>query len=240
MKLIMDTHVHSIGSGHAYSTIQEIAVEAQKKGLKAVCLTDHGPSFPGSSHSFYFLNLKVIPDYLSNVRIYKGIEANIIDYDGRIDIPTEIVKNLDFVIASLHDVCLKSGTVEQNTRAIVNALKNPYVDGIGHPGEPKFSIDVELVVQTAREYGKLLEINNRYSLYSDQPDNQYVSIAKLCKEYQVTMMCGSDSHFSSLVGQFNNVLEMIQRLEISEANILNISIEKMEHFLNAKAARRGL
>lgn len=239
MNLIMDTHVHSIGSGHAYSTIQEIAVSAKQNGLKLVCLTDHGPAFPGGPHSFYFRAIDAIPDTISDVRVVTGIEANITDYDGTIDIPEEIAKRLRFVIASLHEVCIKAGTREENTRALINAIKNPYVDGIGHPGEPCYSIDVEAVVQAAKEHHKLLEINNRYSVFSTAPENQYVEIARLCKEYGVMMMCGTDSHFSSLVGKFPNVQEMIHKLQLPEEIILNTSLGKIDAFLTAKAGRLG-
>lgn len=237
MNIIMDTHVHSIGSGHAYSTVQEIALAAKDNCMELVCLTDHGPAFPGASHSFYFYNLHAIPPYISGVRIVGGIEANIIDYNGTIDISEDIVKRLGFVIASLHDVCIKPGTKDQNTKAIIQALKNPYVDGIGHPGEPNFPIDVEAVVQTARDYNKLLEINNRYSIYSLEQENQYVQIAKSSKEQGVMMMCGSDAHFSSLVGKFSNVLEMIDKLQLNDAMILNNSLEKISNFLRAKELR---
>ena len=52
MKLLLDMHNHTIASGHAYSTIQEIAAEANKKGLKYVGITDHGPKMPGGPHIF--------------------------------------------------------------------------------------------------------------------------------------------------------------------------------------------
>ena len=47
MKFLIDTHSHTIASGHAYSTINEMILAASKKGLKLLCITDHTPNMPG-------------------------------------------------------------------------------------------------------------------------------------------------------------------------------------------------
>jgi len=52
MNLLLDTHTHTVASGHAYGTIMENAKEASKKGLKLICMTDHGPKMPGGPHIF--------------------------------------------------------------------------------------------------------------------------------------------------------------------------------------------
>ena len=53
MNLIADMHCHTVASGHAYSTVQEIAREASNKGLEMVAITDHGPSMPGGPHCYH-------------------------------------------------------------------------------------------------------------------------------------------------------------------------------------------
>ena len=58
MKILLDTHSHTIASGHAYSTINEMAYSANKKGLKLLCITDHAPKMPGAPDSVYFRNFK--------------------------------------------------------------------------------------------------------------------------------------------------------------------------------------
>ena len=54
MKIEVDTHCHTIASGHAYSTIVENAKAASEKGLKMIAITDHGPAMPGTFHEAYF------------------------------------------------------------------------------------------------------------------------------------------------------------------------------------------
>lgn len=48
MNIVVDTHTHTLASGHAYSTIIENALSAQNKGLKLLCTTDHAPEMPGA------------------------------------------------------------------------------------------------------------------------------------------------------------------------------------------------
>lgn len=54
MKFIADTHSHTLASGHAYSTIKEMAAAAEAKGLKALAITEHAPKMPGTCGLFYF------------------------------------------------------------------------------------------------------------------------------------------------------------------------------------------
>lgn len=133
MNLIADMHCHTVASGHAYSTVEEIAREASNKGLEMVAITDHGPSMPGGPHRYYFGNLRALPQEMYGVRILKGVEANIMDYEGNIDLPARYLDMLDVVLAGFHTYCYPNGTIEENTMAMINTIKNPYVDIIVHP-----------------------------------------------------------------------------------------------------------
>ena len=57
---ILDVHTHTLASGHAYNTMWEMAQEAAKKGLQLLGITDHAPQMPGSSHEYYFSNLRAV------------------------------------------------------------------------------------------------------------------------------------------------------------------------------------
>lgn len=160
MRLVVDAHTHTISSGHAYSTIQEMAEGAQANEVEMFAMTDHGPAIKGAPCLNRFPNLKEIPKILHGVRVLKGVEANIIDYSGKTDMPDEYLKNLDYAIASFHELCIKSSCVEEHTACIVNVMKNPYIDAVGHPGNPYFQVDVETVVKAVKDNGKLIEINN--------------------------------------------------------------------------------
>ena len=60
MNYEFDLHTHTIASGHAYSTIKEMANSAKEKGLKLLGITEHAPTMPGTCHEFYFQNFRVL------------------------------------------------------------------------------------------------------------------------------------------------------------------------------------
>ena len=86
MKYVLDTHTHTLASGHAYNTITEMITSAKDMGIELLGITDHGPAMPGSSHGFYFSNFRVIPRQYDNLRLSLGVELNILDYNGNIDL----------------------------------------------------------------------------------------------------------------------------------------------------------
>ncbi len=237
MKLIIDTHTHTVASGHAYSTLQEMAKEASNKGLKAFSMTDHGSSLLGAPCKFHFTNLRVVPNEIYGIRIFKGIEANIIDYLGTLDMPDKILKNLDFVLASLHDVCIDPANIDDHTNALIKALENPYVDAIAHPGNPTFPVDIEKVVKACKDNGKCIEINNHSNLVRRGSENNCIEFANKCKKFNVNIVCGSDAHISFDVGAFANVYKILESANISEELVLSTSIEKFENFLEKKKER---
>ena len=79
MKILADTHTHTIASGHAYSTVDENARWAAEQGLRLLALTDHAPAMQNTTCHAYFANLNVIPQELRGVRILRGVELNILE-----------------------------------------------------------------------------------------------------------------------------------------------------------------
>ena len=67
-------------------------------------MTDHGPAIQSRSARFHIGTYDYLPDYMEGVRIYCGIEANIIDHKGTIDIREKYLKRLEFAIAGMHEV----------------------------------------------------------------------------------------------------------------------------------------
>lgn len=241
MNLIIDTHTHTITSGHAYSTIQENAREAADEGIKMLVMADHGPTLAGAPTLLHFWNMRVIPETIYGVRIVKGVEANIIDYEGNLDVPDIYLKRLEFVLASLHDITIEPSTVEEHTNALVQVLKNPYVDAVAHPGNPMYQVDIDKVVKTAVEYGKLIEINNTSFLVRKGCESNCMEFIRKCKQYGAMITCGSDAHISFDVGRFDKVKAMLEEAEIPEELVICTSTERFEEFLRArKEFRRKL
>jgi len=237
LRFVVDTHTHTIASGHAYSTVQEMAKEAAAKGIEMFAITDHGPAMKGAPYLYHFGNLRIIPDILFDVRIIKGVEANIIDYSGNIDMPEGYLKRLDFVIASFHDICIEPSSIEDNTQAMINVLKNPYVDAIGHPGNTMFQVDIERVVKAAYDNGKFIEINNSSFLVRAGCEENCRDFAIECKKQGVRIVCGSDAHISFDVGRFDRIYKLLDEVLMPEELIMNTSTDKFHEYFKQRRKR---
>ncbi|ACL76629.1 phosphatase [Ruminiclostridium cellulolyticum] len=237
MKIVVDTHTHTVSSGHAYSTVQENAKEAYTNGIHMINISDHGSAMKGAPFLYYFGNLEVIPDSLYGVRIIHGVELNIMDYNGTVDLPERYLKKLGLVLASFHDICIEPSTVENHTNGAVEILKNPYIDILAHPGNPQFQIDIEKVVKTAKEYNKLIELNNHSFVVRKGSERNCFEIARMCKKYGVRVATGSDAHISFNIGRFDNVMKILEEVEMPEELVVTTSVERMESYLSERKKR---
>lgn len=237
MKSLIDLHCHSISSGHAYSTIEEIISQAKKKNLKVLGIADHAPSMPGASHIYYFFNLSVLPSNIDGLTLLKGVEANIIDYEGNIDMPEDALEKLDYAIASLHPPCINPGTIAENTNAVINAMTNPYVKVIGHPDDSRYPLDHEAIVKAAKKHNVALEVNNsslRPISFREGAHKNVKSILTLCKEYKVKVIFGSDAHFSTAVGEFPNCIDIVEEIGFPEELIINYNADAINDLIGKK------
>ena len=89
MKPVLDLHTHTIMSGHAFSTLQEMVCAARDKGLEYLGISDYGPAVPGACDPIYFRNLYVVPREIDGVKLLMGAELNILDYSGTLDLDSE-------------------------------------------------------------------------------------------------------------------------------------------------------
>ena len=238
MKLEVDTHVHTIASGHGYSTIAEIVSEAEKKGLKGVAIADHGPAIPGGAHSYHFWNLRVLPREMEGIRLYKSIEANVLNIDGEIDLEDEALTTLDLVQVGLHPRCgFDATSQEEITSALIKAMENPYVDVVVHPGNPKYPIVIERFVQAAQENQILLELNNFSFQSATSRSGSYESelkIARTALAAGLEIIVGSDAHLACYVGEFDKAIRVAEEAGFTEDKVLNSSLQRIEDFVSEK------
>jgi len=231
IKPLLDVHTHTIASGHAYSSLQEMVARAAEIGLKILGVTDHGSALPGAPDPLYFWNLGVVPRNMYGVRLLMGSELNILDINGTLDLDESYYKRMDIRIAGIHRLAYKGGTKEQNTQAMINAINNPWTHIISHPGDGTVELDFEPIVLAAKESGTLLEINNstmnpyRHKLAAH--DNN-IEILRLCKEHSVPVILGSDAHISFSVGDFSNLWSLLDEAQFPDALIVN---DKPELFM---------
>lgn len=234
MKILADTHTHSIASGHAYSTVDENMRWAAEKGLQLVALTDHAPAMKNTACHAYFANLHVLPDKLHGVRLLKGIELNILDFDGQVDMDETILSRMDLVIASLHMPCIFPGSRKENTTACLKAMENPFVDILGHPGDPRYDMDYEALFRVAGETGTLLEINNASLIpggFRDGSRENIKTLLRLCMEEGRPVVVGSDAHFYTGIGDFAYVEALLEEVGFPPELVLNTDPQRLLSYL---------
>ena len=242
MEFELDVHTHTIASGHAYGTITEMAQAASQKGLKILGITEHAHNMPGTCDDLYFVNLRVVPRQMYGVKLMLGAELNIMDYEGTIDLPDRILEKLDIRIASIHGNLYPIGTAAQNTAAVINAMKNPKIDIIGHPDDSNCPLDYEQLVQASKEYHTLLEINNN-SLRSPSRKNvkeNIITILKLCKKYEVPVILDSDAHYMTDVANTDHSMPVLLEAGFPKELILNYSAEQFEAYIAKNRAREKM
>lgn len=235
MNIVADLHTHSISSGHAYSTVKEIILAAKAAQLELVAITDHGPAMLGAPTAYHFGNLSVLPAKYDGIEILYGVEANIIDNNGNLDLSDYYLKKLDIVLAGLHEESFKPVSVEENTLALIQAIKNPYVDIIVHPGNPAFMINPEKVVQASKEYGVALEVNNSsLTICRKGSLERCTAILKYARQYGSLIALGSDAHWADSVGKFVEAKDLLCKSQIQEEQVLNTNKEKVLQFLQTR------
>ncbi|NLO99362.1 MAG: phosphatase [Clostridiaceae bacterium] len=237
MRLVADCHFHTVNSGHAYSTINEYATEAAEKGLELIGMTDHGPAMPGGPHIYHFDNLKILPDNLHGVEILKGVEANIIGYDGSMDIRDSTLENLDIVISSFHSPCLKPSSVEENTAAVIKSIENRYVNIIGHPDDSRIELNYTELAKAAADNGVMIEINNSSlmpSSYRVNARENYKKLLEECYKYSVYIVINSDAHFHDDIGEVDEAFELVKNLGYPKDLIANANIGKLKQRLEIR------
>lgn len=224
MKVALDVHTHTIVSGHAYSTIQEMAKAAAEKGLQILGMAEHGPTIKGACDAAYFNNLSVIPEEIYGVKILVGAEINILDTYGSLDLSEKSIRKLKIRIAGIHHSCYRPGTVEENTDAVIGVMKNPLIDIISHPADGTADLDYERLVQTAKETRAMLEINNSSlspSRGKEKAWECHKQLLTLCKKYELMVIMGSDAHISFDVARYDHIYRLLQEVEFPETLLIN-------------------
>lgn len=236
MNIELDVHTHTIVSGHAYSTIQEMANAAAEKNLKLLGITDHAPALPGACHEIYFRNLHVIPRVINGVKLLIGAELNILNTNGDIDLCEEMLDKLDVRVAGIHSLCYTPGTKEENTAGLLKVINHPKIEIISHPGDGTALLDFEPIVLAAKTTRTLLEINNsslnpiRHKLVARENN---LTLLKLCKKYEVPIILGSDAHISFDVANYTFVYELLNEVEFPESLIVNTSVPMLASFISS-------
>lgn len=238
MRIAIDTHTHTLVSGHAYNTMKEMAKTAADKGLDGLAITEHAPMMPGTCHEYYFSNLKVVPRTMYGIELMLGVELNVLDESGAVDLSENLIREMDLVIASLHIPCYKGEkTKEHITNAYINVMERGDVDIIGHPDDSRFPIDYERLVKAAARTHTILEVNHtslKPDAYRVNARENYHQMLTLCKEYGVMVSLGTDAHVDAVVGEYPYAYQLLEEEKFPEELVANTSVAKLKSLLQQK------
>ena len=256
MKFFGDYHIHTTYSD-GRSSVEEMVEAASLAGLKELGLADHGPRNLGSGvkseqvllHIKDELNLS--KEQYPEMKLYAGVEANVVSLMGDLDISREVIKQLDFLIAGLHPYVLpkklkelpwvlknnlfnvssnwvssgwsrgKSGgkrrIINDNTKALVEAIYRYEIDVISHPGL-KMEIDLAETAKACLARDTCWEINTGHQ----HPGYQEVlEVAR----WGVNFMVNSDAHFPESVGALDYGSWVLEKAGVPLQQIKNAGEE---------------
>lgn len=219
---------------HAYSTFKENLENAKEKGLKVYGWSEHGYGMPNTTSKLFFRNLRVINREIDGIKVLIGMEANILDKTGKLMEDDESLKLVDYIIASLHTGCYKAGSKEENTDAMINAMKNPYVKILGHPDDGRYPIDHEKVVMAAKKENIIIEVNNssfRETSFRKDTRKNMLEMLKYCKKHNVEVLINSDAHIFHDIGNYKDGLKIIEEIDFPKSLILNDKIDRLGEIL---------
>ncbi|MGI6467523.1 MAG: PHP domain-containing protein [Syntrophomonadaceae bacterium] len=242
MRFFGDYHTHSYLSDGRQS-MEEIVRAANERGLKEIAITDHGPmaAVIGVKDCSIYLEQKAqaakLQEQYPDMRILVGAEANIRDLDGTLDIPEEVITELDLLIAGLHPYTIPTSVQDgmalwvqnslrhlgkkqshkalvANTEALIAAVENnPSLDIISHPGL-FFAVDVKAVAEACSRHEVLFEINCGHN---HPPISDIIE----AEQTGVRFIINSDAHFQDTVGHLAYGSSLVEVLGLDAQRIVN-------------------
>lgn len=219
-----DLHIHSKWSDGSHD-FEELVSEAKKRKYEYIAITDHskGLGIARGLTAERLLEQKKEIDKLNKklnrFMILAGIEVDVRS-NGQLDLPDEVLKKMDIVVASIHSGFKQSK--EQLTKRLIAAMKNPYVSLIAHPtgrliGEREaYDIDISEILGVAKETGTAVEIN-AYPLRLDLNDAH----ARMAKEKGVLLGIGTDTHVVNHFEYMAYGVSIARRAWIEKDDLLN-------------------
>ena len=235
MKIIADYHTHTTYS-HGKGSIEDNVKVAIKKNIQKIGISDHG--YKHIAYGVKYDNIAKMREEIDRlnekykeIEILLGMECNILDDKGNIDLDYKISQMLDYTMAGYHFgsmptsinsgfnhvfnyLKIKANCKEYNTRAVINAIKNNNLFIVTHPGD-KGDVYIDEIAKVASKYNTLLEINSHHGHLS-------VEQIKAIKNIGVEFVIGSDAHSPNNVGNFDKAIEIVKGANLDFSFIKNI------------------
>jgi DNA polymerase (family 10) len=190
-------HSHTDWSDGA-GTLAEMARAAKDRGLAYLAVTDHSKAvrvangLDADRLARQIDAIDAVNESLDRIRLLKSIEVDILA-DGTLDLPDDVLARLDLTVCSIHSKMGLSG--DKQTTRVLKAMDNPNFTILGHPtgrllGQRQgYQLDMERVIDHARQAGHVLEINAQPARL-DLDDTH----AKMAREAGVKLSIATDAH----------------------------------------------
>jgi len=235
-----DFHVHTDWSD-GRDSIEAMALAAKALGYQYLAVTDHSGG-RAIAHGLdverlmqQILEIRELNQKISGIHIFSGIEVDI-RADGSLDMPDELLVELDIVVAAVHSGMNQSQ--EQMTRRIIRAMENPNVDILAHPtcrllpGREPVAVDMEAIFQAAARTNTMLEINGMPSRLDLKDIHAYRA-----RELGVKLVIGTDAHSAEHLEFMRFGVGVARRAWCQVEDILNTQpLGKIKAYLRS---RRG-
>lgn len=228
-------HVHTTYSD-GRSSLANIVDRARELGYSYIAITDHSKSASyanGLDEERLLEQWEEIEDLnrkYSDFTILKGIEVDILP-DGSLDYSDDVLGKFDLVIASIHFHFKMSR--QEMTRRLIRAIENKHTHIIGHLtgrlllSRDGYDIDIYQVIEAAREYGKVLEINS--SPYRLDLDWRYI---KYARDRGVKFAICPDAHSTDGLEDVKYGVGIARKGWLEAKDIINTyDIQQLLHFL---------
>lgn len=241
-----DLHIHSISSGHAFNTIDEIIRYSQANKYSLIGISEHGPNMERAPHPGYFEMLYRLPHRVGDMKVIYGCEANILDVNGNIDISDTLIGKMDYVIAGLHRrTSYGMNDIANNTKAVVSVIRSGKADIISHPISLSFLAEPESIVKAAAEEHIILECNKsvlKEAVIRKRNDVIHLTtkLLHMAIDAGVAVLLGSDAHHVSEMGVSDEEHMIMQEIYgISLSIMLNERVSDLNSIIQKRQALRS-
>jgi DNA polymerase (family X) len=219
-----DLHCHTVWSDGRASVL-EMGQAARDRGYEYIAICDHTPAvgavqgLGGDDVRRQAEEIAAANEALAPFRVLRGIECDILP-DGRLDLPDDVLSELDWVQASVHGG--QRMPRREMTKRVEEALRNPYVRCLSHPKgryinrRPENALELERVFEVALETGVALEVNGL-------PDRLDLSGAHAHDALRagVRLVCSTDAHSVRGLGNMPLSVATARRGWATAADVLN-------------------
>lgn len=219
-----DLHMHTTASD-GKASLEEMVRAAKRRGYRYIAITDHSKRLAMANGldarrlREQMAEIDAFNERLKSFTVLKGNEVDILE-DGSLDLPDDVLKELDVCVFSVHSKFNLSR--EKQTQRILRAMDNPHVNILAHPtgriinGREGYDVDIEAVLRGAKERGVFLEINAQPARL-DLADRW----ARMARDIGVVLAINTDAHSTEQLGHMALGVTQARRGWLERKDVLN-------------------